>query len=280
MNWFFLSLSAMCFYVAYNLLSRVLAVRSVNPRAFSALYNGIASVLCFLFFFYEPFSWTTPSLKIILLTILGLVIWGLFARAEFATKKVVEISTLTVIIRFYPLVTFAASFIFLGESLTTPKIIAMILIVIANLILIWNKTKISFDRGFWLAIALATSLGLGLFFDKLVSGYYALPLYAVASFGFPSLFNTLTPPLGFRDFLTEWKRSSWRIPLLALTNVIGYYLWLLSLKQAELSKASMILSLAGIVTIILGIWLLGERDRTKQKLAAGALILISLFLLQ
>jgi len=210
----------------------------------------------------------------------GLLVWSFFARLEFATRKIVEASVLIVILRLAPVVTLVASLIFLHEILTWKIMLALALILTANLLLISKNTRLKSKPHLLPALALAVCLGLGWFFDKLVSGHYALPFYAALSFAVPSLFNAITPPLPRKFFLKEWRLSSWRIPLLAAFNVLGYYFYLLALKTGEVSKVALMISMSGILTIILGVVILRERDLIKEKCLAGTLILISLFLLQ
>jgi len=279
MNWFFLALTATSFFILYNLLSRILAIRSTSPRAFTILYNGIAAGLSVCLLVLEPFSIPSLSFEIIALSCVGFIIWALFARMEFLSKKYVEASTLTIIFRLAPLVTVVTSLLFLHEPFTPAKAVAIGCIIIANIILAYNNKRISL-RHLGFAVILASSLGLGWIFDKLVSHYYPLSFYTILSFGIPSLLNAITPPISTKEIAKEWKTSTWKIPLLASINIAGYYMYLLALRTGEISKVSIVISSAGIITMILGIWLLKERKMLGRKLCAGVFILLSILLLQ
>src|SRR3990172_12592743 len=116
MNWFFYSILALASFVAYDLYSRKLGVNSINPRAFSVIFNGAVVILTPLLLLIEPLSLNPLPIKILLITIINLLSWTLFGRFEYFAHKFVEASTLSIILRLAPALTFIFSIIFLHEQ--------------------------------------------------------------------------------------------------------------------------------------------------------------------
>jgi drug/metabolite transporter (DMT)-like permease len=267
-------------FTAYSLLSRKLAVLTINPRAFAVIYNATVAGIAVLFVVFNPSEIKSVPFNILVLTALAMLNWGVFGRMEFVTRKMVEASTLTIIFRISYVVTFVFSIILFKEMVSVQKIIALVLIVAANVLIFYRGKGLKFSKNLGVPLLTATVLGLGWLFDKKVSSYYPLYLYTFISFSFPSLFSYLTPPLPRTTLTTEIKITSWKIILLALVNFFAYYFFLKAINMGEISRVVLITSFSQILTIILGVWLFREREMLKEKAFAGVLVLGSIILLR
>lgn len=283
MSWFFYSIFALVTFVAYDLLSRKLAVNSLNPRAFGALYNGLVALLTLFLLFVEPIHLKPLAAGILILTFANLAVWTLFGRVEYYAHKFVEASTLSLILRLAPVITFVLSALFLHEAVTISKILALTLILTANfwLILITQKGKFHFDEGLKYAFITAITLGFGWTLDKVVSPYYGVTLFAFLSFASPSLSNFLIPPLSAKVIRLEYQNTPLgKIALLAALNLVGYAALIKALMLGEASKVVPIATATTPFVVILGIILLKETSFIKVKLVAAFLTLAAIFLLR
>lgn len=280
MNWVIFALLSLTFSATFQILSRILAVKSENPRVFSTIFNAIAAALAFLLLFLEPWSIKSfPPLGIIFLTLLSTVLYGIFERTQFYVRKNIDASTLTILFRLAPVVTLIASFLILKESITFVKIAAVACIIGANILLASGKGSFKFNKYLLLAIICAVSLGLAWAIDKKASVYYSTVIYSVIIWALPIFYIASFPLVSFKSISSEFKISTWKIPLLAAANVLQFYFQLKALYLADASKVIPVISSSTVLTVLLGIILLKERNNLGRKIIAGALVFIGVLLL-
>lgn len=276
MNWFYWALATAITSAAYNLVGRVVAVKSQDGRVFSVLFGTIASIMSIFFFLIEPFEFRNISLRVVLLTILSTVLMAVFERIQFYVRKEIDASTLSIIFRLIPAVSVVASILFLKESITVGKIVAVLLIIGGNLlvVLVRGKGKIKFDKASFVAILAAIALGLAWTADKGASIGYSASLYALIAWILPTIYNYLTPPIHKDKLKIEWKTGAKGIIILAFLNVLVYYLQIKTILLVESSKAVPVMSLSTIFVVIFGIIFLKERDNILVKVLASFLVVI------
>jgi len=283
MNWFILSLSATFLFSTYGILSKILSLKSKYPNAFSVIYYFIAGLISLSFIFFQPgriIKSPIPN-NIIILTILNFVIWGIFGKVEFLSRKKVEASILPVIVKIAPIVTFLISSIFFKENITQEKIIALLLIIIANILVLFNKLKTDFNKNIIYALILGVSLGVGWSIDSIVSGSFALPFYIAYTFFASSISNLTLPPIKKSIIINEFKYTKLTLLIiLASINALGYFLMVKAYSYGEASKIAMIISTSDVITIIFAIIILKERSNILKKVIAGIMITIAALLLK
>jgi drug/metabolite transporter (DMT)-like permease len=276
MNWFYWALATALVSTAYNLMGRVVAVKSQDARVFSVIFGAMASVMAFFYFLIEPFSFKAISVPVIGLTIVSTILMAVFERLQFYVRKEIDASTLSIIFRLIPAVSVVASIIFLKESVTLPKIIAVLLIVGGNLVVAVTKGKGKFklDKATGVALIAATALGLAWTADKGASIGYSASLYALIAWILPTIYNFLSPPISIGKIKTEWKSGAKGMILLAFLNVLVYYLQIKTITMVEASKAVPIMSMSTIFVVIFGIIFLKERSNVAAKIVASILVVV------
>ena len=279
MLWLIYALLAALLFALVALLSRVISINSAHPRAYSIIFGLSSSVCTLLLFLVEPFSFRPVSTVVLVLTVISTICYGLGDRLAFTVSKSIEASLLTIIDKLTPIVTFVASLIFLGESFTLKKLVAVILILLGNLIVVYKSTVIKFDTPFFLALFAAACLGIGLTIDKRISIAYALPVYAFINFFAPALYNTFIPPLAFSTIAREFKVAFWRISLLAAASVLGYYFTLKAFSLADASRVVPIMSSSTILVVLAGAIFLKERTHLGRKVIAGICVCVGVVLI-
>ena len=279
MLWLVYALLAALLFAMFALLTRMISVSSTHPRAYSVIF-GLSSAVCALFLFIlEPFSFKPVSGVVLALTVLATICYGLSDRLLFTVSKSIEASLLTIIDKLTPVVTFVASLIFLGESFTLKKLVAVVFILLGNLLVVYKSTVIKFDTPFFLALFVAACIGIGLTIDKRISIAYALPIYTLINFFVPMLYNTFLPPLPFRIIAQQFKIAFWRVALLAAISVLGYYFVLKAFSLADASKVVPIMSSSTILVVLAGAIFLKERSHLGRKVIAGVCVCIGVVLL-
>ena len=79
--------------------------------------------------------------------------------------------------------------------------------------------------------------------------------------------------------MVEVKLGSWKLFIIALLNVCGYFLQLKAVALQEASRVIPIVQTYTLFTILLGIFLLNERDNLAKKIIAGIIGFVGAYLL-
>ncbi len=277
-----LALGAAVFNTAFGLISRVLAVKSENPLAFSFVYGLCASLIATFFFIGFSGQFRDLSLSVILVTILAIIFYAIFEITQFFTRKRIEASYSTILFQLSPIITFAGSVIFLGESAGIIKILGISLIILGNLVVIFKNPGKPDSKALPLALATVFSLGAAYVADKFVISHYPLNFYLIISYLGPTLLVLLvlsrTP--GFISAIKhEIKNAAWKLPLLSLVSVTGYSMALRAFSMGEVSIATPIIFTSTILTAIGGVVVLKEKSGISRKIIGAALAFAGILLL-
>lgn len=281
MTWIIYTILAIFFYTATNLLMRTLAVNSKNPRAFSFIFNLWGAVFAFLIFAIEPKqSLFMPSVLITSLILFTILLYGTYERLQFYARKEIEVSTITILFRLAPAITFAASIIILGEIFNLKKFLGFILVLLAAILVSYKKdVKIKFEKAFFITLACAIFLGLAWTIDrKIMSSGFSPQFYLLLIWTLPLIFIYL-PHISKKDLRLETVTGSWKIPLLAFFNVFGFFFQLKALSLADASRVIPLVSVSTILTVLGGIILLKEKSNLKNKIIAGIIVFVGILLL-
>lgn len=280
--WLIFSISAALIFTSVNLLTRILAVKSVNPRAFSLVYSLWGVLFACSVFVLErsvaPDIWRLPPIQYVLLAAAALM-YGVFERSQFIARKHIEASTLVILFRLTPVVAFAGSLIVFGESVTLGKLIGAALIIGSSLLVLHKNPQIKNAHALGIALMCAIALGLAWMLDKpasvgLPASFYSAIMWVlpVPIVIFPSLPSTVIK----REFVS----GGWKLALSAFLNVLGFVLYLKALSLAEASRVIPIVSSSATLVILGGIIFLNERTYLMKKLIAGVLMFIGILLLK
>jgi len=281
-SWFVYSLISVLFFTANNLFLRLLAVKSENPRTSSMVFNLWGALFGFLLFLIDTnFSFSFPAISLtgwfyILLVVL---FYGLYERSHFYVRKEVDASTATILFRLAPVIAFFGAIYLYSEQLTLLKVLGALLIVGANILVVYKKGSVSFDKNFVLAFACSLFLGLGWLLDKRASSFTTSEFYTALIWFLPIIFIFL-PFISLKDIKREFKLGSWKSPLTAFFNVYGYYLYIKALSLGEASKVTVVVSTSSSLTILAGIVILHEKSHWRLKILAGILAFVGVLLLK
>ena len=90
----------------------------------------------------------------------------------------------------------------------------------------------------------------------------------------------LVPPVGKKVIIREFNEMSIiGTAVLALINVVGFFLYLRAFALGDVSSVIIVTSSATVIAILLGIVLLKERDDIPYKILGGVMVLIATVIL-
>ncbi|MFE8695730.1 DMT family transporter [Cytobacillus sp. FJAT-53684] len=199
-----------------------------------------------------------------------------FNFCYFTTISQMNISIAVILLYTAPAFVTVLSFIFLKESLTLPKILA-VAGTIMGCVLIAGITSGQSDITM---LGIITGLGSGLFYALYtIFGKFALMKYkpfTITMYTFLVAAVSLIPVTKLwqkLDLLLNGEVLLYSIGLGLIPTVIAYFLYTWGLEKTEGSKAAIIATIEPVVATLLGVFLYGEKLVAIQL--AGALLILS-----
>jgi drug/metabolite transporter (DMT)-like permease len=281
MGWLFFAASSVFFFTTLNLLQRVVAVDSKYPRALSIVFNLFAALAALVIFWVsggldriqipkEPMAWVFLAIAV--------VFYGLFERLRFIAAKSVDASVYATLGSWSVVVAFVIAASLYSEPVTLAKLVGASLIISAMVMTSFKKGVKLTKYGLAINILAQTILGIGWSLDKMGIKYFNLDTYNLLTWTL-SLVVIYMPYVKNGEIVRELKVAGWKVMLLAVVNVAGYWLNLKAQELAEATKVIPIVQTSTIFTVLAGIWILKEKDNGLVKIMAGVLAVIGVALL-
>lgn len=283
MSWFILAIFALISFVLYDLAGRYLATRSSNPQAFAVIYNLAVTILAPALFLFDPTLPHDITLRVVVFTIIGLLVWGLFGRFEYFAKKHTEASTLTIVTKLDVILNFILVMIFLGEKPTPMKFLGMGLIIVANIFLFIGHSwrKVISDKGLKYSLLIAVFLAVGWVFDTVNVKYWGVATFSSFSFLAPVLLSSFFPRIKLAELKHELSFNPlWQIFVMAALNLAGYAAMLKALTLGPATSVMPVVTATSPFVVLFGYLILKEKDYPLRKLVAGILTVIAIYLMR
>jgi drug/metabolite transporter (DMT)-like permease len=281
--WIYYAVSSVIFFVVLALIQRAISVNSKFPRAMSVVYNLIAAVFALIIFGFtggfSEFQLPTQKEAYIYLGI-AVTMYALFERGRFLAAKLLDASIYATVGNVSLVVAFVGATLIYGEAMTVSKQIGAALVLVSLILVSLQKVRpkeFSF-KGLFLAIIISVFLGIGWMLDKKGTIYFSANNYVMLGWVLPVILIYL-PYVKTKEIVYEFKRSNWKLALMSLLNVIGYYLQLKALELGDATRVIPIVQSSAVITVVLGIILLKETDFVGRKIVAGILAFIGSYFL-
>lgn len=283
MTWFYFSLISAVGYALVSLLSRVIAVESDHPRELSVVFNLISGMIALVIFFvssgYVNFNLPKDPQAYIYLFVI-LLFYGLYERFRFKTSKYLEVSTQGTLNNIFIVVAFVIALFIYSEVITADKIFGFIFVLVGILLVTVNKSKKINSMGLFYGVLANVSVGIAWSLDKKGISYFNPDLYNLLVWVAPIIVISFFPLIKLSVVKKIIRKDFKQISLISFLNVGAYLFNLKALVVGgEVTKVISIVQTSTIITIILGIIFLKEREHIVKKTVAGLIAIIGVFLL-
>lgn len=283
MQWFYFAVWSIVIFSFLYLLQRRIAVDAKYPRATAIVFNLFGAVFAIFLSFitggFKNLAWPHISVAWIFM-LLAALFYALYERGRFVSAKLLDASTLSIVSYTTLAVAFVGSLFIYHEILTPSKIIGVILIAISLILVSFQKSihkKVSL-KGIIFSILIFTSLGFAVMLDKKGAVFFTPSTYSILVWTVP-LIMIYFPFIKTREIVYEAKTASWKVVVLAGLNVVGYYFQLRALQIADATQVIPLIQTSTLLTVLLGIVILGEKDNLWKKIFAALIGLAGAYLL-
>ncbi len=282
MNWVLLTLLAVFVVSLAGILQKVLmSDEKSNPYSYAAvlhllraLFNGVFALL--------TGGFQMPSISVNLAPFLiSAILWGGASIFMFKALKLIEASEMTILSSTRVIFTIIVSVVFLRESFTSLNILGTVLILSSIFLVTFVKRGVKLNKGTIYALLMALFSGLAIVVDSYnVKNYDPVSYNAIVNLliGFMILIAYPKTLLQWREF-TEISLLRKILLLVVLSSVQAIAVLHALAISGNTAQIGTIMQASVIVTLILAIILLKEKDNLVRKLIAAVLVTLGVILL-
>lgn len=264
------------------LLQRILLKDDeIEPISFSIVFQlGVAFVISILTLIIKG-SITFPNMQTLSSSILLMTITYSLANIYiFKSLKITEASRFTVIFASKTLFAIIASTIFFQEGLTNFQWIGALLLIIGVVVVYFQNNHSRLNKGDFYALLAAILFGIANTNDRYLVQSFEPYSYVVLGFLLPGITIAMLNPSKIKNIKTYFHRAFIsKMALLCLLYGIAAVTFFAALQLSTNSSQIFTINAFGaILTVILSIIFLKERDALARKLIGATVSLIGLLL--
>lgn len=282
MNWLLLTILSVVTVSVANILQRVLMKDDKsNPYSYAIVFHFLLGLLnlCFALFYGSQFSLFSGNF---LLLLLASFLWGMCSIFLFKALQLLQSSEVTILASLKVVFTIVAAVIFLQETFNGQKILGTIIILVATLLVVNLKNGFKFNKGIIYTLAMALFAGLALVVDSVNVQHYDVIAYNTMANFFSGLIILAFAPRTLLDWQQFIKPNflAKMLPLSVFSTAQGI-MYLTALTHAgNTAQVGTIRQAMVIVTALLAVIFLRERNNLSRKLLAAIMVTIGVILLR
>lgn len=272
----FYFISTVLFNEWYKLVTKTMK----NSGAMSVLLQLIAGTVAL---FFIPISKIVFPTNIYTYLFLGLSIIFYTIQNRLATiaRSGLDASTYSILKQISTVFMVIWGFTLFKEKFMIRKFIGILLIIISNILIFYQKNSLKMNRYLYTGIMANLSLSIALLLDVNFAQQFNLAIYISAILLIPAFLIFIVERIKGREILKEYKNSSKKY--LYLTSISWTIMMITKLKSYQLGEVTLVAplcSLAVILNVIVGYFWFNEKKAVFKKIIAGILIIIGVFLIK
>ncbi|MBU4351398.1 DMT family transporter [Candidatus Parcubacteria bacterium] len=279
MTWFIYAIVAIFTASFINILRRIL-IKDGDPISYSIITQLSGALLALSFAIWKGFEMPPIKEYPLNFALVG-ILYAINTLFSFKALKLIEASQAVIIFSFGTVVAIISSAVFLKEILTIQRLIGTLFIII-SIFLVTKLKNFSVNRGNLYALAAAVCGGLATVNDTYLLRFSEAVSYTAIGFLLPGILLLFFYPRSVKKFNSFLKpKTASNIFLLALTWVVSAIAFYTAIEKGALaSQISPIMQSGIILTILLAVIFLKERDNLPTKIAAGLMTIMGVIMIK
>lgn len=252
-----------------------------DPFGTTIIFQFLCGVLVALFALWKGFVF--PSLEIHFWNLLAsAILWGLSSLYLFKAYQVLESSEIAIITACGAIVTIITSILFLGETFTLQQFIGTTLIIVSIILINIQKRKtFTLKKGIIYAFVSVILSGLAVTNDAFILRTYDVVSYTTLGFLLPGIVLLILRPQALTTFKRlsqiEFSRPMILLSLFYTAQALAYYM---ALTGTGASQVAPIYRANIILTVLLAVIFLKERDNLFMKFVSAILVTAGVLLIK
>ncbi|MBI4836362.1 MAG: EamA family transporter [Candidatus Abawacabacteria bacterium] len=281
MTWFTLTLLSVFLSSAATILQRTLMKDDKsNPYSYTIVFHFLLGLLLLVIGLINGSNFSLSSGNVYIL-LLAAALWGVCQVFLFKALQLVEASQLTIVSGLRVVITILASLVFLNQVFTELNVLGTILILAATFLVVNLGKEFKLNKGILYTLAMTFFGGLAIVADSANVQHYDVLAYSAYS----NFLSGLCILVFYPKVLRQWKSLvqpsflAKMLPLAVFSATQGV-LYLLALTYGgNTAQVGTIRQASVIVTVLLAIIFLKERENLGKKFIAAVFVTAGIFLL-
>ncbi len=251
-----------------------------DPYSYTVVFHFLLAILVLVAGLVKDSDFSLFNGNVYIL-FLAAALWGTCQVFLFKALQTVEASELTIVSGLRVIITIIASIVFLNQIFTGWNVIGTVLILAATFLVVNIGKSFKVSKGLWYTLAMAFFGGLAIVADSANVQHYDVLAYSTYSNFLSGLFILAFYPRALQQ-LKHFVQPSFLAKMLPLAvfSASQGVLYLLALAYGgNTAQVGAIRQASIIVTVLLAIIFLKERNNLGRKLFAAVLVTAGVFLL-
>lgn len=276
------------FWVILYLISAVIFAQSFKKSNRNMKDASLLTILLELFtaffaiFFIPFFKFNIPTdISIYLTLLIVVVIYAFTDRLNIEARYGLDPSVFSMLKQLSTVFLIILGFIFLREKIVIKKIIGSLIIIIANVLLAFDKGKIRINKYFIMSFISNFLFAIAMLINVNISNNFNIGFYTILTVFLPSILIFIFGRYKVKDLVNEFNYYDKGYFLL---SAFTWCLMLISsVKAYEVGNVTLIaplLTLTSILNTFYEFVILKNRNKLIQKIIASILILIGVLIIK
>ena len=280
MTWLLFTLMFVVCQVAFLMLFKHISRDTKSTGALVVAVQIIAAVSVLVLMPAFPIKFSTYWLTYVLMAV-AYILYAVHDRVDAVTRKNLDISVDTTIQQVYRLLFLATGILFLHRSFRWLALVGALIIVGANMFLMFDKGKFRLNRYVFLKLLSVVAFTAALTIESSRSGEFNLPFFVFMSFAVPATYLLIAQQATPKTLIAEIRRPVW--PLILTCGVVqglSAFAFLRALQFGQyFVEVSAISAVYVILAVVLAFVFLKEREHRVKKIVAGVLVVCGLVMI-
>lgn len=280
MSWVIYVILYIIIAVIFSQCYRITTKTLTNPGALTVLLQSIGTVAILLLCPFFEIKFPT-DIKVYIFLGLSIIFYTISDRLNTTVRSGVEASVYSMLRQLSTVFMIFAGLIFFKDPFILSKFIGAILIILSNVLIFYKKNREKPNKYMILGIISNIFFTIALFFDVNISNNFNLPFYVALSLGVPAILIFLFERIKFSDIKNEFKNGNKKGIL--ITGIAWPLEIIVQLRAYQLGNVSVVAplcSLTVIMNVLVGYFLLKEKDEVPKKIIAAILVILGIILIK
>ncbi len=278
-NWSLYVVLYLFLALLFNQFYKVSTKTAKKDGALTVLLEFMAGITILLLCPFFEMKFPT-DIRVYISLGLAIVFYAITDRVNTTVRKGIEASTFSILKQISTVFMIVAGLLFFKEPFLWNKIVGAILIISSNILIFYKKGKFKLDKYVALGILSNFTFAIAMFLDVSISDNFNLPIYVAITLMIPAILIFIFDRIRLSDIKAEFKNGNKKAILVtSLTWGLSIFSQLRAYQLGNVTTVAPLCALTVILNVIAGYIFLKERDSLIKKIIAGALILVSVVLI-
>jgi drug/metabolite transporter (DMT)-like permease len=280
MSWVIFLILYLISCVVFNQFYKISTKSLTKAGALTILLELIATAVALLFIPFFEIKFPT-DIKVYIFLGLSIIFYTINDRLNTTVRSGIEASTFSIINQLSTVFMIFAGLLFFKDPFVINKFIGAILIIFSNILIFYKKGEGKPNKYVFLGIIANICYTIALFLDVNNSDNFNLPLYVASTLGIPSILIFIFERIKISDLKNEFKNGNKKAMI--ITSISWAVSIITQLRAYQLGNVSIVAPLCAltvILNVIMGYFLLNEKENLPKKIFAATIIVLGIILIK